>query len=723
MNLKKMAFSGAMAALSLLPIRADEGMWLLPLLKQQNMDQLREAGLGIEIEDIYNPDGISLKDAIVIFGNGCTGEIISSEGLLLTNHHCGYGAIQQHSTVNNDYLANGFWAMNRSEEIATPGLTVQFIDKIEDVTDFVIQELANDSNKGEMDFLSPKYLQKVMEKMLGEAYDAENKSLSIEIKPFYGGNKYYMFTKKIYSDIRMVGAPPSSIGKFGADTDNWMWPRHTGDFALFRVYADKEGNPVEYSPENTPLRPKKWLNINLGGIKENDFAMVMGFPGTTNRYYTSDEVRSRRDIGNETRIHIREIRQNVLLEEMLADPKVRIQYASKYARSSNYYKNSIGMNTAVNKLGVIERKEREEELFKQWANSSNKPQFAEALNRINALTTQLDSLQKQHIYLTEALITAIEFSRVPTETEGLIKAIQHKKQTDITHHINLLEESYHFFANKDYNASVDHKVAKAIFKIYLKDVPVKDQASVFNLIRTRYKGNYQAYLQECFTKSIFANQANFNRFKAKPTVAALESDPMIVFAKSVREKQQELSEKTKPLTTQLAKEIKTYIAGLLNKNEGEPAYPDANFTMRLSYGNVLSYEPKDGSTFHYYTTLKGVMEKEDPTNWEFVVPDRLKQLWNDKDFGPYALPNGEMPVCFISNNDITGGNSGSPVMNANGELIGCAFDGNWEAMSGDIVFEPALQRTINVDIRYILFIIDKFAGAKHLVDEMTIVNN
>ena len=721
MNLKKLLLVPALAAAAVLPSKADEGMWLLPLLKQQNMEQLKAAGLNLDIDDIYNPDGISLKDAVVIFGGGCTGEIISSEGLLLTNHHCGYDAIQQHSTVEHDYLAEGFWAMKKSEELPTPGLKVQFIDKIEDVTEYVKDALAKDTAKSELDFLSPKYLRVLTENKVGKELTEGNGGIQVEIKPFYGGNKYYMFTKKVYTDIRMVGAPPSSIGKFGADTDNWMWPRHTGDFSLFRVYADKDGNPAEYSEGNVPLRPKKWFNISLKGIQEGDYAMIMGFPGTTNRYYTSGEVKSRRDVGNATRIRVREIRQNVLLDEMLADPKVRIQYASKYARSSNYYKNSIGMNTAIDNLGVIERKQAEEQVFMDWAKANGKDEYVRALQQINAATDKIDTLQLQFTYLSESLFGAVEFSRVPKNVTPLMDALKSKNTELINKEMKSLEEAYKAFANKDYNPAVDRKVAKAIFAAYLQDVPAKYHPSIFTLIQKKYKGDYDQFIDDCFTKSIFASDENFNRFKAKPTVKALENDPMIQYAQSVTEKRDQLYDEIQPYSVELAQAINVYIAGLLEMADGKPVYPDANFTIRMTYGKVLPYDPKDGVTYHYYTTLLGVMQKEDPNNWEFVVPAKLKELWETKNFGEYAMNDGSLPVNFLSNNDITGGNSGSPVINGNGELIGCAFDGNWEAMSGDIVFEPTVQRTISVDIRYVLFIVDKYAGARHLVDEMTII--
>lgn len=700
-------------------VKADEGMWLLPQIKQ-NAAKMKELGLKLDAVDIYNPDSTSLKDAIVIFGGGCTGEVISPNGLILTNHHCGYGAIQQHSTVEKDYLKDGFWAMSYNEEVPTPGLSVTFIDKIVDVTDIVKAELAKDTDPNSMNYLSPNYLNGLIKGFTADGKVEDIPFTTTEIKPFYNGNKYYMYYKKIYNDVRMVGAPPSSIGKFGFDTDNWMWPRHTGDFSLFRVYADKNGNPAEYAADNEPLKAKKYLKISLGGIKEDDYAMIMGFPGSTSRYMTSWEVKER-VTDNEMRIKVRGDRQDVLLKEMLADPKVNIQYASKYARSSNYWKNSIGMNRGIQKLDVIGRKEKEQEAFKKWALENNYLQYAAAVDSLQKIVEGRKELRYQANALSEAILGGIEFARAPHNLTDLANALKKKDKAEVAKQLESLQKAYDGFANKDYNPEVDRKVAKTMLKLYKELVPASQRPDIFAVIDSKYKGNTDLFVEDVFTNSIFANQANFDKFKAKPSVKALENDPMILFSQSVMNKAGQLSAALKATNDGFNNARRAFMEGYLLENKDKPTYPDANFTIRMTYGNIKPYEPADGAFYNYYTTLKGVMQKEDPNNFEFIVPEKLKELYGSKDYGRYAMADGRMPVAFLSTNDITGGNSGSPVMNDKGELIGTAFDGNWEAMSGDLVFEPDLQRTISVDIRYTLFIIDKYAGCKRLIEEMEIV--
>lgn len=718
--MKKILLSVLAAAL-LLPAVADEGMWLLPLLQQQKFPEMQALGLKLQDYDIYSPDSASLKDAVVIFGGGCTGEIVSPDGLLLTNHHCGYGQIQQHSTLEHDYLTDGFWATTREQELPNPGLTVTFIDKIEDVTDYVKKELEKDTDPQSMNFLSPKYLNGLAKAKVGEKFLQDNPGTEVEIKAFYGGNVYYMFTKKIYSDIRLVGAPPSSVGKFGADTDNWMWPRHTGDFSVFRVYADANGNPAEYSESNVPLRPKRWFKISVKGVEEDDYAMMMGFPGRTNKYYTSWEVAERRDIDNTVRINIRNLRQEVMLDEMLKDPSVRIQYASKYAGSTNAYKNAIGSNWAIKKRNFEQVKKEEQDRLIAWAQKNNESSYPEALSTLEQIVSDRKDLRFRSWMLEEAILRGIEFTKVPTEVQSVSDALKGKDRNEQQKQIRLLDMAYHRFADKDYAPEVDKKIAKVMLKEYRRLVPAKSQPAYFSLIDKKFKGDVDRFVDYLFDKSIYGSEENFDKFKTRPSVKALEQDPMILFAKSVQEEKANLNAALADFDSGYALAHKEYVKGLLAMYQDKANFPDANFSLRLTYGQVKGYRPKDAVYYNCQTTLDGVMEKEDSTNWEFVVPSRLKALYEAKDFGRYQMPDGRMPVAFSATTHTTGGNSGSPVLNANGELIGINFDRNWEGVGGDIQYLPDYQRSIIVDIRYVLFLIDKYAGAGYLLEEMDLV--
>lgn len=718
--MKKILLSVLAAALSL-PAVADEGMWLLPLLQQQKFPEMQALGLKLQDYDIYSPDSASLKDAVVIFGGGCTGEIVSPDGLLLTNHHCGYGQIQQHSTLEHDYLTDGFWATTREQELPNPGLTVTFIDKIEDVTDYVKKELEKDTDPQSMNFLSPKYLNGLAKAKVGEKFLQDNPGTEVEIKAFYGGNVYYMFTKKIYSDIRLVGAPPSSVGKFGADTDNWMWPRHTGDFSVFRVYADANGNPAEYSESNVPLRPKRWFKISVKGVEEDDYAMMMGFPGRTNKYYTSWEVAERRDIDNTVRINIRNLRQEVMLDEMLKDPSVRIQYASKYAGSTNAYKNAIGSNWAIKKRNFEQVKKEEQDRLIAWAQKNNESSYPEALSTLEQIVSDRKDLRFRSWMLDEAILRGIEFTKVPTEVQSVSDALRGKDRNEQQKQIRLLDMAYHRFADKDYAPEVDKKIAKVMLKEYRRLVPAKSQPAYFSLIDKKFKGDVDRFVDYLFDKSIYGSEENFDKFKTRPSVKVLEQDPMILFAKSVQEEKANLNAALADFDTGYALAHKEYVKGLLAMYQDKANFPDANFSLRLTYGQVKGYRPKDAVYYNCQTTLDGVMEKEDSTNWEFVVPSRLKALYEAKDFGRYQMPDGRMPVAFSATTHTTGGNSGSPVLNANGELIGINFDRNWEGVGGDIQYLPDYQRSIIVDIRYVLFLIDKYAGAGYLLEEMDLV--
>lgn len=701
---------------------ADEGMWMLTDLKKQNAAVMYDMGLDISIDDVYSPDNISLKDAVVHFGGGCTGEVISAEGLVLTNHHCGYGYIQQHSSVEHDYLTDGFWAMTREQELPCEGLTITFIDKILDVTTYVKEQLKKDENPEGLNYLSPSYLSKVAARFAKKEKIKTDEFTVLELKPFYGANKYYLFVKTVYKDIRMVGAPPSSIGKFGADTDNWMWPRHCGDFSMFRIYADKNGKPANYSATNVPLKVKKHIAINLKGVKEGDFTFVMGFPGRNWRYMISDEVEERMQTTNFMRDTIRGVRLRVLGEEMAKDAKTRIQYAAKYASSANYWKNAIGMNEGLVKLKVLDKKKEQQEHLLEYGRETGNNSYKEAFDAIRSIVAKRRNAIYHQQAIYEALMLGTEFYKVP-DTDALRNAIEANDKKAIKEETENLKEAYKKFYNKDYNPEVDRKVSKQLIALYTKLIPAEQRISIFKQIGENFGGNTDAFVDACFDKSIFRSQAALAAFLQNPDTKTLREDLMVLYSKSVKDGYNATSNAMKAETDAYNLAHKTWVAGMLElkTKNGTPVYPDANSTLRFTYGKIGSYEPADGMEYLYYTTLKGVMEKEDPNNPEFVVPAKLKELYEKKDFGPYAMPDGRMPICFATGTDNTGGNSGSPVFNSKGELIGTGFDRNYEGLTGDIAYNPQLQRAACVDIRYTLFIIDKFAGAGHLIDEMTII--
>ena len=698
-------------------VRADEGMWMLPLLQKMNAKAMKQAGCKLTPKEIYDINNSSLKDAIVQFGGGCTGEIISGQGLLVTNHHCGYRDIQKLSSVEHDYLKNGYWAMNRAEELPCEGLTVKFLESMTDVT-AVIEKAKKEAEKmlGKEEDKS-KVIAEVVDKAtkaLVEEAEKANPYCDAMVQSFYDTNVYYLIIYKTYKDIRFVGAPPSSIGKFGADTDNWMWPRHTGDFSMFRVYADANNNPATYSKDNVPYTPKQSLKISLAGVKEGDFTMIMGYPGRTTRFQTSPELKHQIET-NDIRIAARTVRQNQMLEDMLADPKVKIQYASKYSSSSNGWKKWQGMKLAFEKLDIIERAEQEESAFVEWVKADKKRTelYGTAVDDIRASVYAMKEADLAYTLALETLYR-IELTSFAGTFKGTFKKNLKEGKDTLTAFDNAYAAIAHNY--KDYSAGTDKKVTKALLKFYRDRAAKADYPK--NLAEDFETMDIDAWVEELFANSCFTSLEKLQQAIKDGSAA---NDPAADACASFMAEVYGPYFKTAKLKEQLAKSRQAYTAGLLAWKKGLPSYPDANFTMRLTYGTVKGYSPKDGVLYNHYTTLKGVMEKEDPDNWEFVVPDKLKELYQTNDFGQYAMADGRMPVAFLSNNDITGGNSGSPIMNANGELIGLAFDGNWESMSSDVMFEPELQRCINVDIRYVLFIVEKFGGAKWLIDEMEIV--
>ncbi len=659
----KRLFVSIAAFLAILsPMRADEGMWLLPLLEKINSEALSSLGSRLTPEQIYSINNSSIKDAVVQFGGGCTAEMISANGLLVTNHHCGYSSIQSLSSEEHNYLEDGYWAMSLSEEIPVPGLSVKFLQSMTDVTDKVKSD-------------------KARERILDRAR-RKNPDCTVQIVDFFNDNVQYLVVYKIYRDVRFVGAPPASMGKFGGDTDNWMWPRHTCDFSMFRVYAAPDGSPAEYSSDNVPLQPKQYLRISLKGVSEGDFAMIMGYPGRTQRYQTAAQLCEMLDI-NGIRIDARTIRQDIIWDAMRSDDKIALQYASKYASSSNGWKKWIGMEEAFDKLDVIGRQTEKEAELAQW--------IAEDPDRAGKYGGAVEEIAEA----VQARKQAYEVYTLLTETLGKIELLS-------------LTGDRSGNPYKDYDAGLDLKVALAMTRHFLDRVPE----------------GYGIDISEDGIREMFSTSVYTSPEKLEAALAAgkdLSSDPAVILAAALGDNLTRAYNIMSASDKAISDGSRKYAAALLEWTSGEPSYPDANMTCRLTYGTVKGYEPRDGVIYKYYTTLKGVIEKEDPGNYEFTVPEKVKELYNARDYGIYADRDGELHTCFLTNLDITGGNSGSPVMDADGNLIGLAFDGNWEAMSGDVIFEPNLQRCICVDIRYVLFMMDKFGGAGYLLDEMDIV--
>ncbi len=700
-------------------VKADEGMWFLAFINK-NYEQMKAMGFKLTPEDIYSINNASLKDAVVALDHGsCTGEIVSSQGLLLTNHHCGYGEIQAHSTVEHDYLQDGFWAATMEDELPNPGKTVSFLIRMEDVSAQVLSTV-NDKMSEKM---RADVIEKTINKIVDNAIAGTN--YEAEVLEMYEGNAYYLFIYETFRDIRLVGAPPSSIGKYGGDTDNWYWPRHTGDFSIFRVYCAPDGSPADYSPDNVPYTPKKFLKVSLKGIYEGDFAMIMGYPGTTNRYLTSWEVEEVMNHENAIRYEVRTVKQDIMKKYMDKDPEIKIQYAAKYAQSANYWKYSEGQNLGLKNLNVIKRKQKFEKALMKWVkkNPERKEKYGEMLDIIETTVTNRKDADIATNYWLETIYLGSEIELFFLQNFTMYQTLMGDDQAEIDSVVEATKkESETFF--KDYNAALDKELFIAMFKIYVEKVHPDFKPSIYEIVESEYEGNIEKYADDIYKNSIFTDKERYFEFMENPDADVFSKDLGFEYAYSMLQDYWSILHKLEKYEKEYSKGRRLFVDAFMKMYaENDPNhlyYPDANSSMRITYGKVGGYT-YNNTKYNYYTTVDEYMAKEDANNEEFFITEKMKKLYQNKDWGKYAYPDGVLRVNFITNNDITGGNSGSPVLNGNGELIGLAFDGNWEGMSGDIAFEPDYQKTICVDIKYVLWVIDKYGEAQRLINEMELV--
>lgn len=691
--------------------KADEGMWLPYNLSNQSLYEMQQLGCKLSAEQIFSLNQPSLKDAIVQFGGGCTGELISPEGLLLTNHHCGLSYVQKHATVEHDYLTDGFWALNKDEELPNQGLTVSFLAMVEDVTEAVLKDVVDEDTR---DNVINNNIKEIIKERKGD------RNVEIEIVPFYSGNQYILFEYDVYEDVRLVCCPPWGIGKYGADTDNWTWPRHKGDFNIFRVYTDKDGKPAKYSEDNVPMKSKHYLPINIKGVKQGDYAMILGYPGSTDRYSTSYTVKNIVDYEGPSIVNCRTAKLNEYRKHMDADPEVFIKYASKQASVSNYWKYYIGQVKQLKRNHVYERRLEQENAFREWvaADKARQAEYGAIWTDIEKKWAMIGEIQNAFVYLREAGWNggeAVSFSRRFKKVNDMIKVKEDKEK--ISQNVeNIRKASDAFF--KDYDMALDKDVTIALLNLFYNDIEnyVPDMVAT---IGEKNNGDFTAWVEEAFQKSIFTDKERMEKWFNKPK--RLDKDPIYALAMSFVNEYFDVYDiyERANITGNYGERL--YMKGLMEMQTERNFYPDANFTMRLTYGTVEPYKGADAVNYNYFTTMDGVMAKYIPGNWEFDIPQDVLTLYENRDYGRYADENGQLIVNFITTNDITGGNSGSPVINGEGELIGLAFDGNWEAMSGDIMFEKNVQRTICMDARYLLWCIEKVGKATNIINELTVI--
>nr|WP_319509638.1 S46 family peptidase [uncultured Draconibacterium sp.] len=714
--MKKKSLLLLLLGLSLFQLSAKEGMWIPVLLEKYNLEEMQEMGFKLTAQDIYDVNYSSMKDAVVIFGGGCTGELISDEGLLITNHHCGYRQIQSHSTVEHDYLTNGFWAMNRDEELPNERLTVSFLEYMEDVTERVMAETENLEGEAK-----DKKIKENIDRIVKQA--KQEGKFTASVKPLFYGNQYFLYVYKVYKDIRLVGAPPSAIGKFGGDTDNWMWPRHTGDFSLFRIYADENNEPAEYSPDNVPFKPKKSFPVSMKGIQPGDFTMVFGNPGSTMQYWPHQAVDVTMNQRDPDRIMLRDKKLDIIGGDMKSDPKIRIQYAAKYQSISNSWKKWQGEIKGLQRLDAINKKLTYEEIFKSWAqqNGTWESEYKPVFDAFEKDYSKYAKYIKAYDYYREVVYRGVELFGQAQTLNSIINNIENDQNERAEQlRSSMLNRLPGFF--KDYNQPTDEELFAALMPVLINDLDASFIPS--EVVETIKDFDREKLIKKVYQKSVLTDRAKLEDLLKNGTekqLLKLRKDPIIgMFNKLNFIYETAILPEVRKVNKSIDENMKVYMAGLMEMKKGQAFYPDANLTLRVAYGKVEGYEPNDGVKYKYFTTLTGIMEKDNPAIYDYDVPDKLKELYRNKDFGQYDV-NGDVPVCFLASNHTTGGNSGSPVVNGNGELIGVNFDRTWESTMSDIMYDPEYCRNISLDIRYALFIIDKFAGAGYLLNEMSIV--